>query len=88
MLTDAAFLEERNFTNMKKPKRFQNIRTFTIDIRRMWSVKTMVITVIIGGNRYQLTIIRQYLNNILGMYVIKEIQKREAYLALQTYHGK
>jgi hypothetical protein len=42
----------------------------------MWSVKTMVITVIIGGNRYQLTIIRQYLNNMLEMYVIKKLQKK------------
>jgi hypothetical protein len=41
----------------------------------MWTVKTKVILVIIGGNRTFSVSIRRYLNNILRKHEMKDLQE-------------
>ena len=47
----------------------------TIEIQRMWKVKTRVIPVIIGGTGTILKSFKKYISNITGNKQVKEIEK-------------
>ena len=47
----------------------------TIEIQRMWKVKTRVISVIIGATGTISKSFRKYVNNIPGNHEVKELQK-------------
>ena len=47
----------------------------TVEIQRMWNVKTKVIPVIIGATGTISTSFRKYVSNIPGKYEVKELQK-------------
>ena len=56
----------------------------TIEIQRMWNVKTKVIPVIIEATGTISKILRKYVSNIPGNNEVKELQKT-AILALRTH---
>ena len=47
----------------------------TIEIQRMWNVKTKVIPVIIGATGTISKTFREYVSNIPGKHEVKELQK-------------
>jgi len=47
----------------------------TIEIQRMWNVKTKVIPVIIGATGNISKLFRKYVSNIPGKHEVKELQK-------------
>jgi hypothetical protein len=62
-------------------------KDLTIEIQRMWNLKTNVIPVIIGATGTISKAFRKYLSNVPGNHEVKELQKT-AILALHTYCGK
>ena len=60
----------------------------TIEIQRMWNVKTKVIPVIIGATGTVSMSFRKYVSNIPGKHEVKELQKTAILGALHTYSGK
>jgi hypothetical protein len=62
-------------------------KELTIEIQRMWNVKTKVIPVIIGATGTISKSLRKYVSNIPGKHEVNELQK-QPYWALHTYFGK
>ena len=52
-----------------------NYEDLTIEIQRMWNVKTKVITVITGATGTTSKSFRKYVSNIPGKHEVKELQK-------------
>jgi hypothetical protein len=52
-----------------------NNNNLTIEIQRMWNIKTKVILVIIGATETVSESFRKYVSNIPGNHEVKEIQK-------------
>ena len=52
-----------------------NNKDLTIEIQRMWNVKTKVIPVIIGATGTISKSFRKYVSNIPGNHEVKELQK-------------
>ena len=50
-------------------------KDLTIEIQRMWNVKTKVIPVIIGATGTVSKTFRKYVSNIPGNHEVKELQK-------------
>ena len=50
-------------------------KDLTIEIQRMWNVKTKVIPVIIGATGTISKTFRKYVSNIPGNHEVKELQK-------------
>jgi len=50
-------------------------KDLTIEIQRMWDVKTKVIPVILGATGTISKSFRKYLSNIAGKHEVKELQK-------------
>ena len=50
-------------------------KDLTIEIQRMWNVKTKMIPVIIGATGTISKSFRKYASNIAGKHVVKELQK-------------
>ena len=50
-------------------------KDLTIEIQRMWNVKTKVIPVIIGATGTVSKSFRKYVSNIPGKHEVKELQK-------------
>ena len=50
-------------------------KDLTIEIQRMWNVKTKVIPVIIGATGTISKTFRKYVSNIPGKHEVKELQK-------------
>ena len=59
----------------KKAEKILNHKDLTIEIQRIWKVKTRVITVIIGATGTISKSFRKYLSNIPGNREVKELQK-------------
>jgi hypothetical protein len=60
----------------KKPKKkILKYKDLTIEIQRMWSVKTKVIPVIIGATGANSKSFRKYVSNIPGNQEVKELQR-------------
>jgi hypothetical protein len=67
MLIDVAISGDRNVIK-KEVEKILKYKDLTIEIQRMWNVKTKVIPVIIGT-------FRKYVSNIPGKNEVKELQK-------------
>jgi len=52
-----------------------NNKDLTIEIQRMWNVKTKMIPVIIGATGTVSKSFRKYVSDILGKHEVKELQK-------------
>jgi hypothetical protein len=59
----------------KEPEKILKYKDLTIEIQRMWNVKTDVIPVIIGATGTISKSFRKYLSNVPGIHEVKELQK-------------
>jgi len=74
MLIDVAFSGDRNIIK-KEVDKVLKYKDLTIEIQRMWNVKTKVIPVIIGAVGTISKSFRKYVSNIPGNHEVKELQK-------------
>jgi hypothetical protein len=74
MLIDVAISGDRNVIK-KEAEKILKYKDLTIEIQRMWNVKTKVIPVIISGTGTISKSFRKYVSNIPGNHKIKELQK-------------
>jgi hypothetical protein len=59
----------------KEAEKILKYKDLTIEIQRMWNVKTRVIPVIIGTTGTISKSFRKYMRNIPGNHKVKELQK-------------
>ena len=59
----------------KEAEKIVKYKDLTIEIQRMWNIKTKVIPVIIGATGTVSESCRKYVNNIPGKHEVKELQK-------------
>ena len=74
MLIDVAISGDRNMIK-KETEKILNYKDLTIEIQRMWNVKTKVIPVIIGATGTISKTFRKYVSNIPGNHEVEELQK-------------
>ena len=75
MLIDVAISGDGNVTR-KEAEKIPNYKELTIEVQRMWNVKTKVIPVlIIGATGTIWKSFRKYASNIPGNHEVKEPQK-------------
>jgi len=74
MLIDVAISGDRNVIK-KEAEMILKYKDLTIEIQRMWKVKTRVIPVIIGVTGTISKSFRKYASNIRGNHEVKELQK-------------
>jgi hypothetical protein len=74
VLIDVAISGDRNVIK-KEAKNILKYKDLTIEIQRMWNVKTKVIPVIIGATGTVSKSLRKYVSNIPGKHEVKELQK-------------
>jgi len=74
MLIDVAISADRNVIK-KEAEKIIKYKDLTIEIQRMWNVKTKVIPVIIGATGAISKSLRKYVSNIPGKHEVKELQK-------------
>ena len=74
MLIDVANLGDRNLMK-KEAEKILKYKDLTIEIQRMWNVKTKVIPVITGATGTTSKSFRKYVSNIPGNHEVKELQK-------------
>jgi hypothetical protein len=74
LLIDVAIPGDRNVIK-KEAEKILKYKDLTIEIRRMWDVKTEVIPVIIGATGTIPKSFRKYVSNIPGNHEVKELQK-------------
>jgi len=74
MLVDAAISGDRDVIK-KETEKILKYKDLTIEIQRMWNVKTKVIPVIIGATGTISKLFRKYVSNIPGKHEVKELQK-------------
>jgi len=74
MLIDVAISGDRNVIK-KEANNILKYKDLTIEIQRMWNVKTKVIPVIIGATGTISKSFRIYGSNIPGKHEVKELQK-------------
>jgi len=74
MLIDVAISGDRNVIK-KEADKILKYKDLTIEIQRMWKVKTKVIPVITGVTGAISKSFRKYVSNISGNHKIKELQK-------------
>jgi hypothetical protein len=86
MLIDVAISGNRNVIK-KEAEKILKYKDLTIEIQRMWNVKTKVISVIIGATGTISKSFRKYVSNIPGKPEVKNYRK-QPYWALHTYFGK
>ena len=85
MLIDVAILGDRKVIKIET-KNILNYKDLTIEIQRMWNVKTKVIPVIIGATGTISKSFRKYVSNIPGNMKSRNYRK-QPYWALHTYCG-
>ena len=73
--------------NKKEAEKILKYKDLTIEIQRMWNVKTKVIPVIIGASGTISKLFRKYVSNIPGKHEVKELQKT-AISGTAQYFGK
>ena len=86
MLIDVAIPGDKNVI-IKEAEKILKYKDLTIEIQRMWNVKTKVIPVIIGANWTILKTFRKYVSNIPGNHEVKEMQET-AILGTAHIHRK
>jgi len=74
MLIDVAISGDRNVIK-KESQMILKYKDLTIEIQRMWNVKTKVIPVIIGATGSISKSFRKYVSNIQGKHEVTELQK-------------
>jgi len=74
VLIDVAISGDRN-VNKKEAEKILKYKNITIEIQRMWNVKTKMIPVIIGATGTISESFRKYVSNIPGKHEVKELQK-------------
>jgi len=74
MLIDVAISGGRNVIK-KEPEKILKYKDLTIEIQRMWNVKTKVIPVIIGATGTISKSFRKYVSNVPGNQELRELQK-------------
>jgi len=74
MLIDVAISGDRNVIK-KEAEKILKYKDLTIEIQRMWDVKTKVIPVVIGATGTISKSFRKYVSNIPGKHEVKELQK-------------
>jgi len=74
MLIDVAISGGKNVIK-KEAEKVLKYKDLTIEIQRMWNVKTKVIPVIIGATGTISKLFRKYMSNIPGNHEVKELQK-------------
>ena len=74
MLIDVAISGDGNVIKTEAEK-ILKYKDLTIEIQRMWNVKTKVIPVIIGATGTISKSFRKYVSNIPGKHEVKELQK-------------
>jgi len=73
-MLDAAISGDRNVIK-KEGENILKYKDLTIEIQRMWTVKTKVIPVIIGATGTISKSFRKYASNLPGNHEVKELQK-------------
>jgi hypothetical protein len=74
MLIDAAISGDRNVIK-REAEKILKYKDLTIEIQRMWNVKTKVIPVIIDATGTISKSFTKYVSNISGNHEVKELQK-------------
>ena len=74
MLIDVAISGDRNVVK-KEAEKILKYKDLTIEIQRMWNVKTKVIPVITGATGTISKTFRKYVTNIPRKHEVKELQK-------------
>jgi len=74
MLIDVAISADRNVIQMEA-KKILKYKDLTIEIQRMWNVKTKMIPVIIRATGTISKSFRKYVRNIPGKHEVKKLQK-------------
>ena len=74
MLIDVATSGDRNVIK-KEAENILKYKDLTIEIQRMWNVKTNVIPVNTGATETASKLFRKYVSNIPGKHEVKELQK-------------
>jgi len=74
MLINVAISGDRNVIK-KEAEKILKYEDLTIEIQRMWNVKTKVIPVIIGATGTISKPLRKYASNIPENHEVKELQK-------------
>ena len=72
MLIDVTISGDRNVIK-KEAEKILKYKDLTIQIQRMWNVKTKVIPVIIGATGTVSKSFRKYVSNIPGKHDVKEL---------------
>jgi hypothetical protein len=75
MFIDVAILGDRNVIK-KEAEKILKYKDLTIEIQRVWNVKTKVIPVIIGATGTILKSFSKYVSNIPGNHEVKELEKK------------
>ena len=83
---DVAVSGDRNVIK-KVAEKVLKYKHLTIEIQRMWNVKTSVIPAITGATATIRKSSRKYLSNITGKYEIRNYRK-QPYWAQHTHFGK
>jgi len=86
MLIDVAILGDRNVIK-KEAEKILKYKDLTIEIQRMWNVKTKVIPVTIGATGTISKSFRKYASNVQESMKSMNYRK-QSYWALHTYFGK
>jgi hypothetical protein len=74
MFIDVAISGDRNVIK-KEAEKILKYEELTIEIQRLWNVKTKVIPVIMGATGTISNLFRKYVSNIPGNHEAKELQK-------------
>jgi len=74
MLIDVAISGDRNVIK-KEAEKILKYKDLTIEIQRMWNIKTKVIPVIIGATGTISKLFRKYVSKVPGKHEVKELQK-------------
>jgi hypothetical protein len=74
MLIDVAIPGDRNVIK-KEAENILKYKDLTIEIQRMWNIRTRVIRVIIGATGTISKSFRKYVSNIQGNHEVRELQK-------------
>jgi hypothetical protein len=74
VLIDVAISGDRNVIK-KEAEKILNYKDLTIEIQRMWKVKTRAIPVTIGATGTISKSFRKYVSTIPGKHEVKELQK-------------
>ena len=82
MLIDVAISGDRNVIK-REAEKILKYEDLTIEIHRMWNVKTKMIPVIIGATGTSSKSFRKYVSNIPRKHEVKELQKT---VILDTAH--